>query len=146
MYNFKKNLTVVLEHDNDGDWQAWCNEPETGTLLTAIAPNTEGVLSQMRELIADFRKHEWKDSPQWLGVDPYRDIDFEFSYSVMTLFDEFKFIKIGEVAKAAGLNPALLRAYANGDKNPSLTQVKKIEGAIRQLGQSLIKVNVATAI
>ena len=40
--------------------------------------------------------------------------------------NNFKSLKIGEIAKLAGMNPALVRAYASGDKNPSLAQAQKI--------------------
>ena len=56
----------------------------------------------------------------------------------MSFFDAFKFVKISEVAKAAKLNPALVRAYGNGDKNPSLAQAQKIEEATHRLAQSLL--------
>ncbi len=139
MATIKKKLTVVLERDADNDWQAWCDVADAETLLTAIAPTTEGVLSQMRGLIKDFQAHDWRDVPSWTTINADTDIEFEFAYSVVELFDTFNFLKIGAVAKEAGLNASLLRAYASGDKNPSLTQAKKIEEAIRRLGQSLMQ-------
>ena len=141
----KKKLTVVLERDADNEWQAWSDVEDTQTLLTAIAPTTEGILQQMRELIANFQQHDWQDVPSWHDVNPQTEIEFEFAYSVLSLFDEFKFLKIGAVAKEAGINAALLRAYACGDKNPSEAQAKKIEAAIRRLGQSLLNVSVVPA-
>jgi hypothetical protein len=136
----KKKLLVVMERDKDNDWQAWSEDPDTGTLLPVIAPTVDGVLAQIRELIVDLKEHEWKNEPSWAAVDVEKDLEFEFEYSVVSLFDEFKFLKIGEVAKAAGLNPALVRAYASGDKNPSLAQAKKIEEATHRLAQSLLLV------
>jgi hypothetical protein len=136
----KKKLLVVMERDKDNDWQAWSEDPDTGTLLPVIAPTVEGVLAQIRELITDLKENEWKNELSWATVDVEKDLEFEFAYSVVGLFDEFKFIKIGEIAKAAGLNPALVRAYASGDKNPSLAQAKKIEQATHRLAQSLLLV------
>lgn len=129
-----------MERDKDNDWQAWSEDPDTGTLLPVIAPTVDGVLAQIRELIVDLKEHEWKNEPSLAAVDVEKDLEFEFEYSVVSLFDEFKFLKIGEVAKAAGLNPALVRAYASGDKNPSLAQAKKIEEATHRLAQSLLLV------
>jgi hypothetical protein len=141
----KKKLLVVLELDADGDYQATCMVEDAETLLPVIAPTIEGILDEIRFLIADFQKNEWLDVPSWLDVDPKTEIEFEFAYSVLSLFDEFSFLKIGAVAKEAGINAALLRAYACGDKNPSYDQAKKIELAIRRLGQSMLSVQVVPA-
>lgn len=141
----KKKLVVVLERDADNEWQAWSDVEDTETLLTAIAPTIEGVLQQMRKLIKHFQKNEWHDVESWIDVHPDTDIEFELAYSVLSIFDEFSFLKIGAVAKEAGMNAALLRAYACGDKNPSEAQAKKIEEAIRRLGQSLLNVSVVPA-
>ena len=134
----KKTLIVVLERDAENEWQAWSEDPDTGTLLPVVAPDIEGVLKQMRELIGDLQKNEWKDEPAWATIDAEKDIQFEFAYSLVSFFDEFKFLKISEVAKAAKLNAALVRAYANGDKNPSLAQAQKIQEATHRLAQSLL--------
>lgn len=133
-----KKLLVVMERDADNDWQAWSEDPDTGTLLPVVASTTEGVIEQMCELIEMLQEKEWKNEPSWVGVDPKKDIEFEFAYSLVSFFDEFNFIKIGEVAKAAKLNAALVRAYANGDKNPSLAQAQKIQEAAHRLAQSLL--------
>lgn len=127
-----------MERDADNDWQAWSEDPDTGTLLPVVASTTEGVIEQMCELIEMLQEKEWKNEPSWVNVDPKKDIEFEFAYSLVSFFDEFNFIKIGEVAKAAKLNAALVRAYANGDKNPSLAQAQKIQEAAHRLAQSLL--------
>ena len=139
----KRKMVVVIELDNDGDWQGFVEDPNV--CLNGIAPTKEGVVAQIKDLIRDFQIHEWKDLAEWQGVNPDTDIEFEFAYSVLSLFDEFNFIKIGAVAKEAGINAALLRAYACGDKNPSEAQAKKIESALRRLGQSLLNVSVVPA-
>jgi hypothetical protein len=140
--NSMKKLLVVMERDADNEWQAWSDVEETETLLTAIAPTTEGVLAQLRELIVMFQKKEWLDVPEWAMLDAEKDIEFEFAYSLVSFFDEFNFLKISEVAKAAKLNPALVRAYANGDKNPSLAQAQKIQEAAHRLAQSLLSARI----
>jgi hypothetical protein len=134
----KKTLVIVMERDADNDWQAWSEDPDTGTLLPVIAPTVEGILAQMRELIVNLQENEWKNEPSWASINAETDIEFEFAYSLVNFFDEFKFLKIGEVAKAAKLNAALVRAYANGDKNPSLAQAQKIQEATHRLAQSLL--------
>ena len=139
----KRKMVVVVEMDNDGDWQGFVEDPNV--CLNGVASTKEDVVAQIKDLIRDFQIHEWKDLAEWQGVNPDTDIEFEYAYSVLSLFDEFNFVKIGSVAKEAGINAALLRAYACGDKNPSEAQAKKIESALRRLGQSLLNVSVVPA-
>jgi transcriptional regulator with XRE-family HTH domain len=130
-------FTIVLDIDpNDGEVSAWSEID--GGLLTTIAENTEGAVKNIRMLIENFRQNEWKDEPHWADVD-VNLINFDYQYSVVSFFDAYKTIKISEMAKLAGLNPALVRAYANGDKNPSLAQAKKIEEAAHRLAESLLR-------
>ena len=132
--------TIVLEIDpTDGEVSAWCDID--GSLMTTIAPNTEGAVKNIQGLIEDFRLNEWKNVPKWESID-VNTIEFDFEYSMIDFFDAFKAVKISEIAKLAGLNPALVRAYAAGDKNPSLAQAKKIEEAAHRLAQSLLQVRV----
>lgn len=132
-------FTIVLTFDNDGE--VWGSSDVDGAGIHTFADNVEGVVANVRGLIEDFRQHEWKDQPKWQDVD-VNAIEFDFQYSLVDFFDQFSAIKISELAKHAGINPALARAYANGDKNPSLVQVKKIEEAAHRLAQSLLHVQI----
>lgn len=129
--------TIVLSFDKDGEVWASCNVD--GALITTFASDIAGIVANVRMLIEDFRQNEFKDEPLWQDVD-VDAIAFDFQYSLVDFFDEFNSLKIGEIAKFAGLNPALVRAYASGDKNPSLAQAKKIEEATHRLAQSLLLV------
>jgi hypothetical protein len=135
----KKKIVIAFELDNENEWHGFAED--INLPLNGIAPTKEGVITQIKDLIRDFQRHEWHDLAEWQGVNPDTDIEFEYAYSVLSLFEEFDFLKIGAVAKKAGINAALLRAYACGDKNPSLAQLKKIESAIRLLGESLLNVS-----
>lgn len=68
--------------------------------------------------------------------------DFEFDYrlNIQDFFQLFKPVKQSVIAQRAGINPSLLRQYARGIKHPSLAQAKKIEKAIHQLGEELLRV------
>lgn len=132
-------FTIVLNFDDDGEVWGSCDVDGAG--IHTFADTVEGVVANVRGLIEDFRQHEWKAEPMWQDVD-VNAIEFEFQYSLVDFFDAFKSIKIGEIAKLAGLNSALVRAYANGDKNPSLAQAKKIEEAAHRLAQSLLHVQI----
>lgn len=132
-------FTIVLSFDADGEVWGSCDVDGAG--IHTFADTVEGIVANVRDQIEDFRQHEWKNETQWQGVDVHA-IDFYFQYSLVDFFDKFTAIKISEIAKLAGINPALARAYANGDKNPSLAQVKKIEEAAHRLAKSLLQVQI----
>ena len=132
-------FTIVLSFDADGEVWGSCDVDGAG--IHTFADTVEGIVANVRDQIEDFRQHEWKNETQWQGVDVHA-IDFDFQYSLVDFFDKFTAIKISEIAKLAGINPALARAYANGDKNPSLAQVKKIEEAAHRLAKSLLQVQI----
>ena len=133
-------FTIVFEIDpTDGEVSAWSDI--NGGLLTTIADGVDSAVMNIRLLIEDFRQNEWKNEPFWQDVD-VSVLQFEYQYSLVGFFDAYKALKITEIAKLAGLNPALVRAYANGDKNPSATQGKKIEEATHRLAESLLRARV----
>ena len=133
-------FTIVFEIDpTDGEVSAWSDI--NGGLLTTIADGVDSAVMNIRLLIEDFRQNEWKNEPFWQDVD-VSVLQFEYQYSLVGFFDAYKALKITEIAKLAGLNPALVRAYANGDKNPSSTQAKKIEEATHRLAESLLRARV----
>ena len=133
-------LTIVLEPGDDNDIWGYVSEKNAFTIAD-VKDNVVELTESLRVLIQDFIDHEGQNNDVWRNQKA-SNLTFDYAYSVVGLFDAFKFLKIGEVAKAANLTPSLVRAYANGDKNPSLNQAKKIEEAIHRLGQSLLSVSV----
>lgn len=135
-----KKYVVVLDIDqSDGVVSAWVEMEKS--LITTMADSIDEAVLNIRMLIQDFIENEWKDKAAWQNVNA-SEIEFDFEYSLMSFFEAFKSLKIGEVAKLAGMNPALLRAYAVGDKNASLTQAQKIETAAHKLATSLLNARV----
>lgn len=137
--------TLVLDIDpEDGVVSAWSSDSSQG-LLTTMADTIEEALANIRMLIDDCIEHNWRDLPEWQGITS-ADVEFEFEYSLVSFFDVYKALKISEIARMAKLNPALVRAYANGDKNPSLAQIEKIQEAVHRLAQSLLSMRVVPKI
>lgn len=132
-------FTIVLSFDADGEVWGSCDVGDAG--IHTFASSVEGVVANVRSQIEDFRQHEFKEELKWQDVD-VNTLEFDFQYSLVDFFDQFSAIKISEIAKMAGINPALARAYANGDKNPSLAQAKKIEEAAHSLARSLLHVQI----
>ena len=134
-----KTLTITLEKGED---ELWGSIEAPGFLLTTVGASVEEVTTNLRELVADFLEHEGKDQPAWAGLRE-TDITYDYEYDLTALFDVFKAIKMTTIAESAGINSSLMRQYATGNKKPSEKQAKKIEVAIRQLGERLMHVSVA---
>ena len=134
---------LVIDIDpTDGVVSAWSSDASQG-LLTTMADTMGEALANIRMLIDDFILNEWHDLSEWQGVRA-ADVEFEFEYSLVGFFDAYKALKINEIARMAKLNPALVRAYANGDKNPSLAQIEKIQEVVTRLAQSLLSARVVS--
>lgn len=125
-----------------GDKELWGRIKAPGFLHTSVGESTKEVTANLRDLVADFLEHEGKEMPEWKGVKE-TDITYEYEYDLTALFEVFNAIKINAIADSAGINQSLMRQYASGNKNPSERQAKKIEAAVRELGERLMHVTVA---
>ena len=127
-------LTIILEK---GDTELFGRiEIPDEFLYTTVGNNINDVTDNLRDLVADYIAHEGQALAHWQHVDA-KDIAFTYEYDLTALFEVFDSIKINSVATLAGLNQSLMRQYVTGKKRPSERQAKKIEEAIRQLGQRL---------
>ena len=137
-------LTIILEK---GNGELWGRIEAPGFLHTTVGNSVEEVTANLRDLVVDFLEHEGKDIPQWKRSDgsvvSESEITYEYEYDLTALFEVFNVLKINAVADSAGINKSLLRQYAIGKKHPSERQAKKIETAVRELGQRLMHVTVA---
>ena len=137
--NDQLTLKIILEK---GDDELWGRVQAPGFLHTTVGTSAEEVKANLRDLVADFLKHEGKDMPEWKDV-AESDIAYEFEYDLTALFEVFSAIKINSIAASAGINASLMRQYATGKKHPSERQAKRIETAVRELGERLMHVVVA---
>ena len=132
-------LTIILEKGND---ELWGHIEAPGFLLTSVGDSLEEVTTNLRDLVADFLEHEGKTMPEWHGI-AETDLTYTIEYDLTALFDVFSAIKINAIADASGINQSLMRQYATGKKRPSERQAKRIEVAVRELGERLQRVSVA---
>jgi predicted RNase H-like HicB family nuclease len=65
--------------------------------------------------------------------------EFDIVMDIQNFFIINDYINISNLAKRVGMNSSLLRQYAKGIKHPNIKQVNKIELAIKEIGQELIK-------
>ncbi len=140
----KRTLTIILEK---GDEELWGRVEAPGFLHTTVGASVEEVTANLRDLIADFLEHEGRDMPEWKRTDGSNvletDITYNYEYDLTALFEVFTAIKINAIADSAGINQSLMRQYASGKKRPSERQAKRIETAVRELGERLSHVTVA---
>lgn len=54
--------------------------------------------------------------------------------------EAFDALKVGAVAKEAGMNPTLLRQYLSGVKRPSPEQARRVQDALHRMAQRLLEV------
>jgi hypothetical protein len=137
--SMKRNLTIILEK---GDGELWGRVEAPYFLQTTVGDSVDQVTANLRDLVADYLEHEGKDMPEWKGVSE-TDITYDYEYDLTALFDVFNAIKINAIADSAGINQSLMRQYASGKKHPSERQARKIELAVRELGERLRLVTVA---
>lgn len=136
-------MTIVLEKDKATGYWAWLEDcPEEFSGIHTFGTDEADVVANVRMLMKDFLTNDFADAPQFVGFNPDTEV-FEFRYSLMDFFDTYKALKINSIADIAGLNRSLVRQYASGAATASVTQIKKIEEAVRSLAQSLLHVSLA---
>ncbi len=54
--------------------------------------------------------------------------------------ETFDAVKVGAVAKEAGMNPTLLRQYLSGVKRPSPEQARRVQDALHRVARRLLEV------
>jgi predicted RNase H-like HicB family nuclease len=132
-------LSIILEKGESGEWFASVDAPNT--FLTTVGNSVQEITQNFKGLIQDHLNHEGRTQPEWKGV-IVDDVEWEYLYDLSGFFEQFNALKISAIADLAGLNHSLVRQYASGGKSASAAQVQKIQNAVHQLAQSLLKVSV----
>jgi hypothetical protein len=134
------NIEIVFEKGDAEWWGRIGSENEFS--ITTVADTQKEVTKTLADLLQDWINHEGQLNQTWKNVNVAKDVKFSFAYDLSELFQEFSVLKIGSVAKLAEINQSLLRQYVAGIKYPSEQQTKKIENAIKKLGERLVNVSV----
>lgn len=134
------NLTLVIERGADEEIAGSVDTADF--FFTTVGTTETEIIQNIRSQLEDFLANEGKDLSNWQDV-KLEDITFTIEYDLTALFSVFNAIKISSIAELAGINKGLMRQYASGVKSASSTQAKKVETAIRHLGERLTKVTVA---
>lgn len=67
-------------------------------------------------------------------------LDVQPSEALLLRPESFASVKVGAVAKEAGMNATLLRQYVSGVKRPSLEQAQRVQDALHRVAQRLLEV------
>lgn len=137
--NDLKTLPVLIDWEEN---EFAAQVKGTGFLFTTAGESVPKVLTNLRNLIADFLAHEGKNTVQWQGINE-SDIQFECTYDLAAFFEHFKELKISAIAARAGINSNLLQQYVSGNKRASESQAKKIEAAVHHLASELKQIALA---
>ena len=132
----KSNLEVIIERSED---HFWGRIEDHGFMPTGQGKTVSKLLQNIKDSIDDYVSHEGKKDKFWSKVD-LDNVEFNISFDVQAVFEEFNELKISSIAQRAELNPSLVRQYATGNKFPSSEQVKKIEVALHDLAKRLKEV------
>ncbi|WP_051349914.1 helix-turn-helix transcriptional regulator [Dyadobacter alkalitolerans] len=133
-------LTIIIEK---GDNELWGRIENVPNYLPVTSGSTmDEITDNLRDLLEDFIQHEGKSNADWQNLKK-SDFTFDYAYDLSAFFELFDDIKVGGLAKRAGLNPSLVRHYVAGTKFPSEQQAKKLEDAIHDLGEKLKEVVLA---
>ena len=97
----RKPLLIVEKADGE----LWGRVKIKETLITDSATTLSALEKNLKDLIQDFE-----------GVEVS---EFEVSYDLTSFFDNHSYLNISDIAKRAGINQALMRQYASGNKFPS---------------------------
>jgi hypothetical protein len=123
----RNTYTLIIERDNRKIWGRVC---VADNLLIDSATNLQSLERKMRKLLKDFEGLE--------------QVEFDYAYDLTFFFEQYDFLNQSKIAEIAGLHPSLIRQYSTGHKKPSWEQVQKIERAVRTLGKSMAKVQLAS--
>jgi predicted RNase H-like HicB family nuclease len=133
-------LTIIIEK---GDNELWGRIENVPNYLPVTSGSTvEEITSNLKDLLEDFIHHEGQENESWRNLKK-SEFTFDYAYDLSAFFELFDDIKVGALAKRAGLNPSLVRHYVAGTKYPSEQQAKKLEDAIHDLGEKLKEVILA---
>lgn len=94
-------------------------------------------LTHNNEVLSEAMPSTEQIPPAWLPMPN------EFlPYTPLLRPETFAVVKVGAVAKEAGMNPTLLRQYLSGAKHPSREQALRVQDALHRVAQRLLAVQI----
>lgn len=120
-------VKVVITTGSDGYFSCYVKNDFDGFALFGYGETAAKAKSDLQQSYAEIREMmeaEGKSVPE---------LEFEWHYDMKAFFNYFDFLNVSKVAKAAGINPSLMRKYAAGIVNPGETNYRKLYSAIQSM-------------
>lgn len=129
----EQTYIVAIEKREDGSYIAYNKDDKQNTIIgtgDTVAEAKEDYENSLEEVIETFEEGK---VPEFYKMTPV------YKFDITSLFDYYSCLKIGGIAKLAGINENLMRQYKMGNTYISELQLSKIEKAINELGLELSK-------
>lgn len=132
-----KKIIVYIEKSEDGEY--WGTTQNMEGVVSSFGETLEELKANIKEAIDDHLEVAEELGEEW--AKQYNDYTLEFQLDLQGFFDLIPEVKIGSLAKKAGINASLLRQYKIGAAKASVEQIQKIESAVHSLGAELLSVS-----
>ena len=67
----------------------------------------------------------------------FEDVEFTYSFDLVSFFNYFSFLNVSDIAKRAGINPSLMRQYTSGVKNAGEKTYSRLAECINNITKEL---------
>lgn len=127
-----RQIPIIVEKASDGYF--WCR--------TAEEINGNTMLSGCGATVADAKKdlldcyNEAKADAKESG-ESFEDVEFTYSFDLVSFFNYFSFLNVTDIAKRAGINPSLMRQYTSGLKNAGEKTYNRLAECIGNITKEL---------
>lgn len=128
--DMKKDVSVTFEKQNDNSFSCIVNEKFDKFGLIGYGNNAREAERDVFTSLAEIREN--------LGAENVPDISISLrKFDVGSFFSYYPFFNISQFAKYTGINPAQIRQYASGVRQPSQQKKELIEKSIIQVIEEL---------
>lgn len=128
-------VTAIIEKSESGMYSVYVPDKLPGCFLNGQGFNVEEAKQEMFDTLEEIK--EYQKEVTGSVPDELNNLEFEYQYDVSSFFDYFKEFNVSALARRVGINASLMRRYRNRSAFASTTQLKKIEEALKNIGQEL---------
>ena len=126
-----KRIKVTIEQAGDGSF--WCQTTSDvyGSQLNACGATVKEAKADLMQCLDDARKDYIEE-----GGKDY-ETSFCYEYDLQSFFNYFNFLNVSEIGRRAGINPSLMRQYANGIKKAGEKTYSRLSACLSDIIKEL---------
>lgn len=128
-------ITGIIERNDNNYYQISSDDEIMNCCFGGYGYSVEEAKKDFYESIEE-AKHIIEERGDTLPDDA-REITVEFKYDLPSFFNCFNWINVSQFAKRVGINESLMRQYKSGLATVSEATMRKILGAIKEIGAEL---------